>query len=368
MARPSHVQFMRRALELALQGRGKTSPNPMVGCVIAKQGRILAEGLHRKAGTDHAEIVALKKLSQSEMEGATLYVTMEPCSIQGKTPPCAPRLIRSGIQRVVVGARDPNPKVNGGGLALLKKGGIEVIEGILHQECATLNKPFEKFITQKMPYVTLKVALSLDGKVATSSGDSKWLSNKASRHYVHQLRGEVDAILVGGGTLRQDDPLLTVRLPHQKNRRQPTVVIVDTTLELPTKRKLFERDGRRIIVATTPHAAASTKRLLEKKGAEIWNFDADLTGRIDLKSLLRRLGEEGMTHLLVEGGASIFSSFIGQRMVDRVIAFLTPKLLGGQALDWLPDLHIKKMKEAFELKNVAVKTFGNDILLQGELK
>ena len=217
MARPSHVHFMEKALELAQKGRGCVSPNPMVGAVVAHYGKIVAEGFHAKAGEDHAEVAALKKLDPQYVEGATLYVTLEPCDHQGKTPPCTEAILKSGIRRVVVGCRDPNPKVNGKGVARLKESGIEVIEQVLFEECHRLNAIYNKYITTGMPFVLLKVAMTLDGKIATVKGDSKWITNAKCRQYVHILREEVDAILIGGGTLRKDNPLLTVRLPQPKS-------------------------------------------------------------------------------------------------------------------------------------------------------
>lgn len=358
---------MRRALELAMQGKGKTSPNPMVGAVIARQGRIAAEGHHRFAGGDHAEIVALKKLKKGDARRATLYVTMEPCCLHGKTPPCVPRVVEAGISRVVVGARDPNPQINGRGIQWLREAGVEVIEGVLHDDCVALNLPFQKFITQGRPYVTLKVALSLDGKIATAAGQSRWISNALSRQYVHQLRQEVDAVLVGAGTLRQDDPLLTNRLGGA-NRKQPMVVIVDNTLEIPSSRRLFKVRGRKLVFATTWMSPEENRRNLIREGAEVWPLDADLTGRVDLNALLKVLGEKGVTHLLVEGGGGIFSSFISGRLVDRVVAFLAPKLLGGQALDWLPEIHVRNLEEAMELENISVRTLGDNVLVEGSLK
>lgn len=358
---------MKRALELALQGKGKTSPNPMVGAVIVQKGRILSEGFHRKAGTDHAEIAALKKLKKGEARGTTLYVTMEPCCLYGKTPPCVPRVVELGIKHVVIGARDPNPEINGKGIQWLKEAGLEVMEGVLHEECENLNRPFQKFITTKLPYVTLKVALSLDGKIATAERESKWISNSLSRHYVHSLRDEVDAILIGGGTLRYDDPLLTVRYGHGKENHQPIIVVVDRILEVPPQRNLFKVKDRSIVFATTWLSPEEKRRELIKRGAEVWPFDADLADRVDLKDLLRRLAEKNVMHLLVEGGGGIFSSFIAQRLADKVVACIAPKLLGGQSLDWLPELSVRKMEEAYQLANITVRQLGDNVVVEGEL-
>lgn len=367
MARPSHQHFMRRAIALALHGKGRTSPNPMVGAVVVRKGRILSEGFHKKAGGDHAEIAALKKLKKGAAAGATLYVTMEPCCLYGKTPPCVPQVVEAGIKRVVIGSRDPNPQIHGKGVQWLKEAGVEVIEGVLQEECAAINKPFQKFITTQMPYVTLKAALSLDGKIATRERESKWISNTLSRQYVHQLRSEVDAILVGGGTLRLDDPLLTVRLTNSHNGRQPMVVIVDRTLEIPPARQIFKAAGRPIVFATTWFSPEERRRALIKQGAQVWPLEADLAGRVDLKTLLRTLAQKNVMHLLVEGGGGIFSSFISQRLADRVVACIAPKLLGGSALDWLPELSVRKLEEACALTQISVKMLGDNVVIEGEL-
>ncbi len=368
MARRSHAQFMARAVELAAKAKGHTSPNPMVGAVIARQGHIISESYHKQAGQDHAEVAALKKLKKGEVKGATLYVTMEPCCHYGKTPPCAPKVIESGIKRVVIGSRDPNPQVNGKGVRWLKEAGLEVIEGVLQERCEELNRPFEKYIVTKTPYVTLKVAMTLDGKIATAAGESRWISNTLSRKYVHQMRDEVDAIVIGANTLKTDDPLLNIRLVSPNNGRQPMVVVVDQKLDVPLSRRLFSVKGRRVVFATTWMSPEENRRALINMGAEVWPLDADLAGRVDLKSLLRLLAEKQIVHLLVEGGGGLFSSFISQKLVDRVVCFVAPKLLGGQALDWLPELNIRSMEEAFELETLSVKTLGDDILFEGELK
>ncbi|MBI4223655.1 MAG: bifunctional diaminohydroxyphosphoribosylaminopyrimidine deaminase/5-amino-6-(5-phosphoribosylamino)uracil reductase RibD [Deltaproteobacteria bacterium] len=367
MARPSHQHFMRRAMELALQGKGKTSPNPIVGAVLVRKGRILAEGFHRKAGGDHAEIVALKKLAKDQARGATLYVTMEPCCLYGKTPPCVPRIVDAGIRHVVIGARDPNPEINGKGIQWLKEAGVEINEGVLHEDCENLNRPFQKFITTRMPYVTLKVALSLDGKIATAERESKWITNALARAYVHELRSEVDAVLIGGGTLRYDDPLLTVRHGNSKNGRQPMVVVLDRTLDIPPERNLFIKQNRPLVFATTWTSPEEKRRMLIKMGAEVWPFDADLTGRVDLKALLKTLAQKNVMHLLVEGGGEVFSSFIGQRLADHVVICMAPKLLGGQSMDWLPELSIRKMEEAYQLKNLSLRQLEDNVVIEGEL-
>lgn len=359
--------FMQRAVILALKGKGKTSPNPVVGCVIVKAGKILAEGYHRKAGAPHAERIALRKISAAEARGATLYVTLEPCSIRGKTPPCVPAIVSAGIRRVVAACRDPNPKVNGRGIAWLKKEGVSVTEGVLRETCERLNRPFEKFIRRGVPYVTLKAALTLDGKIATAGGESKWISNAASRRRVHKLRREADAILVGSATVRADDPRLDVRLPGKKGRKNPAVVVLSAGLDLPTGGRLFAIKGRRLIVATRRTASEKKRRALIRKGAEIWSLKSDGNGGVDLRDLLKRLGREGMTHLLVEGGAKVYSAFVSRRLADRLVLFVAPKLLGGGGLDWLPGLRIPTIKKALKLEDVSTQMLGDNILIEAEL-
>ena len=343
MPKLSDVYFMKQALELALKAKGQTSPNPMVGAVIVRKGRVIAEGFHKKAGTDHAEIIALKNLKKTKARGATLYVTMEPCSIYGKTPPCVPAIVQAGIKRVVVGARDPNPKVNGRGIRWLKKSGIEVIEGVLREECEAINRPFQKWVTTGLPYVTLKVAMSLDGKIATAKGESKWITNDLSREYVHELRSEVDAILIGSRTLKKDDPLLSVRYGKSKNGKQPMAVVVGSRPKGIGSLKIFGAKNRDVF------------------------FASNGGGPVDLKSLLKKLAKQNITHVLVEGGGAIFSSFIAKRLADRVVACIAPKLLGGQSLDWLPQLSIQNLRNRHQLKNISIQQLGDNVVIEGDL-
>lgn len=337
-------RFMQRALELALKAKGQTSPNPMVGAVIVRGGKIIAEGFHKKAGTDHAEIVALKKLRGKNTKRATLYVTMEPCSIHGKTPPCVPAIVEAGIEKVVVGARDPNPKVNGRGIRWLKKKGVEVVEGVLGEECAAMNRPFQKWITTGLPYVTVKVAMSADAKIAGGNGKSKWITNALSRKYVHQLRSEVDAVLIGAGTLRADDPRLTVRRGRSKNGKQPMAVVAGSSNGVSRKARIFRAKNREVF------------------------FASNGGGRVDLKSLLKTLARKNVTHLLVEGGGKIFSSFIGRGLADRLVVCMAPKFLGEKALSWLSELPPETMKKRLAMKNVSLSVLDNDVLIEGEFR
>ena len=336
--------FIQRAINLALKAKGQTSPNPIVGAVVVKKNKIIAEGFHKKAGSDHAEIVALKKLRKGQAKGATLYVTLEPCCHKEKrTPPCVEAILAAGFRCVVVGTLDPNPKVSGKGIRYLRKGGVSVTTGVLEKECRDLNFAYNKWIKTGLPFVTLKVASTLDGKIVDASGNSKWITGEKSRRLVHHMRSEVDAILVGAGTVRKDNPLLNVRLPRYKGK-QPMAVIVAGKKSLPKNLKLFKVKNRTVLV------------------------EQNKKGRVDLKALLKKLGQAGVTHLMVEGGGAIFSSFLKEKLVDRLCLFLAPKLLGDQAKGWLPALKPRNLKDALELDNISVKTLGDDILIEGALQ
>ncbi|MBI5300086.1 MAG: bifunctional diaminohydroxyphosphoribosylaminopyrimidine deaminase/5-amino-6-(5-phosphoribosylamino)uracil reductase RibD [Deltaproteobacteria bacterium] len=347
---------MTRAIELSKKAKGQTSPNPIVGAVIVKNNKIIAEGFHKKAGSDHAEIVALKKLRKGQAKGATLYVTLEPCCHKEKrTPPCVEAILAAGFRRVVVGTLDPNPKVSGKGVRHLRGGGyrkgsdtsarrgVSVTTGILEKECRDLNFAYNKWIKTGLPFVTLKVASTLDGKIADASGNSKWITGEKSRRLVHQMRSEVDAILVGAGTARKDNPLLNVRLPRYIGK-QPMAVVVAGKKPLSKNLKLFKVKNRTVVIEQN------------KKGC------------VDLKALLKKLGKIGVTHLMVEGGGAIFSSFLKEKLTDRLCLFLAPKLLGGQALDWFPKSNIRNLKDALELDNISVKTLRDDMLIEGFLR
>ena len=323
------MQFMQRALELARKGLGRTSPNPMVGAVVVKNGRILAEGYHKKAGTDHAEICALKNLSRAQTQGATLYVTLEPCCHTGRTPPCADALIAAGLRTVVIGTRDPNPLVSGKGIRTLRKAGIRIKTGVLEKECRELNRFFFHWIKHQRPFVILKAGLSLDGKIATAKGESKWITSESSRLHGHALRSQVDAILVGAGTIKKDRPQLTARLPGHRNIRQPKVVI-----------------------------------LSRKKLADIPENTVRIDNGRNLPRLLNELGRQGMTSLLVEGGAKVASSFLKAGLVDQIVACIAPKILGGGARDWLPDLKIQKLANAIQLFDVHFLPAGDNMIVE----
>ena len=284
------THYMRMAMRLALKGAGRTSPNPMVGAVLVKHGEVIATGYHKVAGEDHAEIVALKRAGD-RAKGATLYINLEPCSHHGRTPPCTMSLIRAGLGAVVAGMKDPNPRVRGRGLRQLRQAGIEVRVGVLEPQCRTLNEAFVKYITRGLPFVILKLAASLDGKIAAGSGDARWISSEASRRVVHRLRNQVDAVLVGAGTVVADDPQLTCRIPGGRN---PWRVVLDARLRIPLSAKLLHhRDPHKSIIVTSLEAPQRKVRALTDLGAQVWRLEA-VNGRIPWLPCLKELSAGGL--------------------------------------------------------------------------
>jgi len=356
-------RWMRRALRLAQKGRGRTSPNPMVGAVLVKEGRVVGEGYHSKAGEAHAEIVALQEAGD-RARGATLYLNLEPCAHFGKTPPCAPQVIEAGVKRVVLGMEDPNPLVKGKGIERMRKAGLEIEIGILEEECRRLNEAFCKYIVRKEPFVMLKVAATLDGKIATRHGDSKWISGEASRRFVHRLRDQVDGVLVGIGTVLKDDPQLTVRI---KGGRDPYRIVLDSQLRIPEEAKVIGVSPSKAIIATSALAPKDKIEKLEKRGVRILILDSH-EGKINLKSCLSKLGEIEMTSLLVEGGSQVNGSFLDEGLIDKLLFFLSPKLLGDhQALGIFAGRGVTRLEEAVAIKKIKTRRIGEDILLEGYL-
>lgn len=353
--------MMRRALSLAKRGVGKTSPNPAVGCVIVRDGRIVGQGWHRKAGTPHAEVHALHEAGDLA-RGADVYVTLEPCSHFGKTPPCADALIQAGVRRVVIGTADPNPKVNGGGTAKLSSAGIEVISGILEEPCRRINLPFFKHITTGLPYVILKSAMTLDGKTATSTGDSKWISSALSRLYVHRLRSRMDAVMVGIGTVIADDPQLNVRLPGK--RREPVRVVVDSTLRIPLHARLLHMVSESPTIIATTAAESEKMDKLRVAGAKIMGC-RDHCGRVDLHDLLRQLGEQGVQTVLLEGGRELAGQALRLNLIDRFIFFYAPRFIGGGGFDLFGGDGAQVMADAPRAGIESIRRIGNDIVVEG---
>ena len=361
---PSAAAFMRAALAEAAKGIGRTSPNPAVGAVVVKSGQIIARGYHRRAGAPHAEVVAIKRAG-ARARGAELYTTLEPCNHYGRTPPCTSAILDAGVARVICAMRDPTPFVNGRGMARLRRAGVPVLAGVLRDEAARLNRPYFKHVRSGLPWVTLKAAITLDGKIATSRGDSRWVSASQSRADVHRLRDQVDAILVGSNTARLDNPRLTTRVGPR--RRNPTRVVLDARLQLPLTLQLFQSPlAARTIVATAERRPSAQAKKLLQRGVEVWRVPSR-AGRLDLLAVLRRLGKEGVVHLLVEGGAEVFGAFIDRGLADELLVFIAPKLVGSGGLSWTGRVDVKSMAEAIALEEVAISARGGDALVRGLL-
>lgn len=352
-------KIMQRALLLARKGVGRTAPNPAVGCIIVRDGEIVGEGWHKKAGTPHAEIHALNQAGDSA-RGADLYVTLEPCSHFGKTPPCADALIAAGVARVFVGMIDPNPQVSGTGIAKLRAAKITVTSGLLERECRELNRPFIKQVTTGLPYVTLKSAMTLDGKTAGLSGDSKWITSEPSRRLVHRLRATVDAVMTGSGTLLADDPQLTVRMAKGKN---PLRVVVDSNLQTPvTSRLMDEAHCIPVIIAAISGDAAKIEALTAR-GAEVL-LCAGRDGAVDLNDLLRKLAARGIQSILLEAGERLCGEMLRSNLIDRFLLFYAPKILGGSGRGLFSGVGASFMSDALPLSIRKITKVGSDILIE----
>ncbi|MCL6643256.1 MAG: bifunctional diaminohydroxyphosphoribosylaminopyrimidine deaminase/5-amino-6-(5-phosphoribosylamino)uracil reductase RibD, partial [Candidatus Bipolaricaulota bacterium] len=344
MVRPE--EFMRRALELAERGAGWTSPNPLVGAVVVKEHRVIGEGWHEEFGGPHAESVALQRAGP-HARGADLYVTLEPCvAAPGKhNPPCADAIIHAGIRRVFVAVRDPDPRINGRGIARLQGAGIEVIEGLLEREARKLNEIYLKFKTTGLPFMTLKMAMTADGKIATRTGDSQWISSERSLRFAHELRRRHRAILVGIGTVLADDPQLTVRLhPHPRplspvrergegvRGRQPIRIILDSHGRIPVDAAVMRSAGEiRTIIATTDAMPSEKEQALRQAHVEVWRLPATEGGRVALHALIQKLAQEQIDSLLIEGGSEIAWSFLREKLIDKILLVIAPKIVGGRS-------------------------------------
>lgn len=359
MADESYIQL---TLEIAKKGEGNVSPNPLVGCVIIKDNRIIGAGYHQKFGEDHAEINAINSATES-LEGSTLYVNLEPCSHQGKTPPCVDRIIEEKIKRVVIGTLDVNPLVSGNGVKKLKKAGIDVKVGILEKECLELNKFFFKNISKQIPYITLKAAQTLDGMIADKNHYSEWISSATSRKFVHSLRSKYDAVLIGSHTAKIDDPKLTVRLVEGRN---PYRIVLDSGLKLSQALNLFGANSDKKTILITSLENQIKKNRIEKftkRGVEVIFVKKNKSGKLDLLSLLKELSKKGIASILVEGGGKTFSSFIKQELFDDILLFISPKIL-GEGIKTFSDLSYKNLKQALKLKVIKSDIIGDDILVK----
>jgi len=361
-------EYMQQALSLARIAQGFTSPNPCVGAVVVKNGKVVGKGFHQAAGLPHAEVEALDHAGSKAVD-ATLYVTLEPCNHFGKTPPCTHKIIKSKIKKVVVGCLDPNPDVCGSGITYLKKNGVKVVSGILEKESKLLIEAFLWYTQHnKKPFVILKCASTLDGRIATSTGDSKWITNEKSRNHVHEIRNEVDAILVGSGTLHADNPSLTSRIKGVKTK-DPIRIVLDTHLSIKEDANLVIQDSKaKTIIVTGPDVSKEKKARFEKKGVQILEI-ALKDHRLDLNELMIKLGQMSILSLLVEGGSRVAGSALKAGIVNKVLLFFAPKLLGGS--DGTPIFKGKGpllIKDAFRLKQVSLTQFDDDILVKGYLK
>ncbi|OGO30306.1 MAG: riboflavin biosynthesis protein RibD [Chloroflexi bacterium RBG_16_56_11] len=354
-------EFMGQALKLARRGLGKVSPNPMVGAVIVQGGRVIGKGYHRRFGGDHAEVEAIRSAG-GDTAGATMYVTLEPCVHYGKTPPCADAVIKSRIGRVVIGMLDPDKRVSGQGLQKLKNAGIETTVGVREAECRALNEAYIKHRSTGVPFVTVKWAQSLDGRIATAAGDSRWISSEESRKLAHKLRAQHDAILAGIGNVLKDDPELTTRLVRGRN---PLRVILDSRLRIPLAAKVLAgQEKARTLVATTPAADREKLAALHGMGIEVLTVPADGHGRVDLPALLRALGERDITSVLVEGGGEVITSFLRAGLADRLVVFIAPKILGS-GTQAVGDLNITEVAKALKLTFTRVYRIGEDMVVEG---
>jgi len=355
----SHKKFIELALKLALKGKGTTSPNPMVGALVVKRSSIIGKGFHRKAGSEHAEVLAIKDAG-TKAKGGTLYVTLEPCSHWGKTPPCTERIVEAGIRETIIGMKDPNPAVDG--YNELKFRGIKTKIGIFEKECRKINEPYIKWIKTKRPFVVVKAAMSLDGKIATRTGDSKYITGREARKYVHELRSEYDAVMVGSNTALKDNPQLTVRLV---NGRNPIRIVVDSKLKTPLTANIVKNDPTKLIIATTKKAEKNKIKKFQQKGAKILIIKSNRE-KIDLKQLMKELGKLEITSIMIEGGAELNSEALRAGIVDKILFFIAPGII-GDGLGAIGDLGTKKVDKSIKLKQIEYQKVGRDILIEGYL-
>jgi diaminohydroxyphosphoribosylaminopyrimidine deaminase/5-amino-6-(5-phosphoribosylamino)uracil reductase len=352
------MKFMKRALSLARKGIGRTSPNPAVGCVVVKDGTVIGEGWHRKAGSPHAEIHALN-MAGDAARGADLYVTLEPCCHSGATPPCTEALIRAGVKRVIAAMRDPNPRVSGGGFSALRQAGIETSCGLLEDAGRAINLPFIKHVTTGLPHVTYKCAMTLDGKIASITGESRWISCEESRKHVHRMRSRCDAVMVGVDTILADNPQLTVR--HVRGRN-PLRVIVDSTLRTPTSVEILTIAlAKKTVIATTVEDLALHQRYLQN-GATVLVCTAR-NGRVDLQDLLEKLGRLGVQSILLEGGSRLAGDALSRGLIDECVFFYAPKVIGSDGFSPFAITGITDMSQSLAFTDLSVRRIGTDIMV-----
>lgn len=362
-----HEYYMKKALELAKGGWGKTNPNPLVGAVILKDGQIIASGYHEKLGCAHAEVSAFNN-AEHDVKGGTMYVTLEPCSHYGRTPPCARAIVEAGISKVVVAMEDPNPKVSGKGISMLRDAGIEVTTGVLEQEARKLNEIFIKYITSKKPFVIMKAAMTLDGKIASVCGDSKWISGESSRQQVHMIRDRVAAIMVGINTVLADNPSLTTRMGTKKGS-DPVRIIVDSKGIIPIDSKVINVESPAgVILATTLLIDREKEKQLLDKGVRVLKLDGP-DGHVDLTRLMDELYKLEIDSVLLEGGGGLNAAAINSEIVDKVMIFMAPKIIGGRdAKTPVEGDGIEFMKDAIKLHDLSISKFDEDMLIECYVK
>jgi len=357
-------RYMKIALDLAKIRKGLTHPNPTVGAVIVKDGKIIGKGYHIKAGMPHAEREAIKDAKEKgyDLKGSTMFVTLEPCCHYGRTPPCTNAIIEEGISEVVIGTLDKNPVVKGQGVNILKSHGIKVITGVLEKECEKINEDFFTYIKEKRPFVHLKVAQSFDGKIATKTGDSKWITSEKSRQFAHQLRKEASAILVGTNTALKDNPALTVR--HVKIKKQPVRILIDKRLKVPPTYNIYNNEAKTIVITSKLASQENLKRLSEKENVEIVFLDLDENEKFKIDDILKTLYEREIVRLLVEGGRGVITDFIKERKFDKISIFTAPLLIGNDGISWLGYLGIEKIQDSLKLKVEDFKVLDKDFYFE----
>ena len=362
---------MTLALRLAAKGQGRTSPNPMVGALVVKNGRIVGRGYHHGPGQPHAEVLALNEAGL-RANGATLYVTLEPCChLLKRTPPCVPTVVQAGVRQVVVAMADPNPKVKGRGIAALRRAGIAVTTGMAQEEAEKLNREYLHWVRTGRPYVILKAGMTLDGKVATAKGESRWITGLRARQDAHRLRSQVDAVVVGVGTILHDDPSLTARLsdrPLKLSPKQPLRVVLDSRLRTPLGATICgAQDRAKTLLATTGRASQSRRRLFEQAGVGVLSLSTK-KGRVSLPALMTALGKRGITSVLIEGGSTVNATALREKLVNRVVLYIAPTLMGGQdAKAVIGGRSPKLLAQALALRHVTVRRIGKDLVVEGDL-
>ena len=364
MIKPLDEYYMGLALKLALKAKGKTSPNPLVGALLVKNGKIIGRGFHAKAGFAHAEIIALDEAGK-KAKGATLYVTLEPCAHTGRTPPCVNRIIGSGIKEVVVGMIDPNPLNNGKGVTLLKQSNIKVRVGFIEEQLRVINESFIKYITTRIPFITVKIAESLDGRIATRTGDSKWISSDKSRAFAHRMRKNYDAIMVGVNTVLRDNPSLNPWFSQKKLIK----IVVDSNLSISENSNIFAGNSQVIIITlpSRPGQETENRKSLTAKARII--EVKDKAGQINLRDALKKLAGLQISNIIVEGGGTLIGSLFDERLVDKILFFISPKIIGGKdAVSSVMGNGVKRIDQAIKLQDLKVRRFGEDLLIEAKVK